>query len=123
MFELTVERQFSAAHCLKDHPGPCARLHGHNYRVRASFRGSKLDASGLLVDFALLKQRCDEALEPLDHQYLNDLPEFADANPSAETLAVYLYEEFGRLTADLPVEVAAVTIYESETAAVTYRED
>ena len=123
MFELTVERQFSAAHCLKDHPGPCARLHGHNYRVRASFRGSQLGPTGILVDFALLKGRCDEALEPLDHQYLNDLPEFAAENPTAEALAVYLHGEFARLTADLPVEVAAVTVYESETAAVTYRED
>ena len=33
MYELTVQLEFSAAHHLRDYPGKCGRLHGHNYRV------------------------------------------------------------------------------------------
>jgi 6-pyruvoyltetrahydropterin/6-carboxytetrahydropterin synthase len=123
MFELTVERQFAAAHSLKDYPGACARLHGHNYRVVAHFRGAELDASGFLADFATLKGLLDEVLEPLDHRCLNDLPAFAESNPTSEVVVVYLYRELQARAAELPVEVAAVTVYESDTSAVTYRED
>jgi 6-pyruvoyltetrahydropterin/6-carboxytetrahydropterin synthase len=122
MFELTVERQFAAAHYLTGYAGPCARLHGHNYRVLVSFRGETLDEAGFLVDFAALKRMCEEALEPLDHQCLNDLGAFAERNPTAEVLAQYLYGELARRSTDLPVQVSAVTVYESDTAAVTYRE-
>jgi 6-pyruvoyltetrahydropterin/6-carboxytetrahydropterin synthase len=123
MFELTVERTFSAAHYLEHYSGPCARLHGHNYRVLATFRGEKLDAANFVVDFSALKSLCDQALAPLDHRCLNELPAFSRQNPTAEGLALYLYRELQRLAADRPVEVAAVTVYESDNAAVTYREE
>lgn len=123
MFELTIERSFAAAHKLENYAGPCARLHGHNYRVLVTFHGETLDEQGFLVDFAQLKTLTDGVLEDLDHQYLNDHPAFAGRNPTAEALAHYL---FGRLRAaarDLPATVGAVTVYESPTSAVTYRED
>jgi len=122
MFELTVERQFAAAHYLRGYAGPCARLHGHNYRVRVSFQGEALDEGGFLLDFAVLKRLCEEAVAPLDHQCLNDLGAFAERNPTAEVLAEYLYRELAQSSAGLPAQVAAVTVYESDTAAVTYRE-
>lgn len=123
MFELTVERHFAAAHSLENYPGPCARLHGHNYRVIVSFRGHKLDANGFLVDFAALKEICATAVEPLDHQYLNKLPAFEGRNPTAEHLAEYLYQQVQKAAAQLPVQVSSITVYESDTSAVTYRED
>ncbi|NLO74745.1 MAG: 6-carboxytetrahydropterin synthase QueD [candidate division WS1 bacterium] len=123
MFELTVERTFSAAHHLEDYAGPCARLHGHNYRVLATFRGEKLNVVNFVVDFSTLKQLCEQALAPLDHQCLNHLSVFSGSNPTAEALALYVYRELQRLAADQPVRVAAVTVYESDNAAVTYRED
>jgi 6-pyruvoyltetrahydropterin/6-carboxytetrahydropterin synthase len=123
MYELTVERHFAAAHKLEDYAGPCARLHGHNYRVLVSFRGERLDAGGFLVDFATLKTLCEGALEGLDHQYLNDLPAFAGRNPTAEALAHYLFTQLRAAAQGLPARVSAVTVYESSSAAVTYRED
>jgi 6-pyruvoyltetrahydropterin/6-carboxytetrahydropterin synthase len=123
MFELTVERQFAAAHLLRDYAGPCARLHGHNYRVVVHFAGPKLDDAGFLVDFVTLKELLDGVLAPLDHQCLNDLPAFAELNPTSEVLAEYLYRQVGARAGDLPVRVTAVTVYESDTTAVTYRED
>lgn len=123
MFELTVERQFAAAHHLRGYAGACARLHGHNYKVLASFRGESLDEAGFLLDFGVLKRLCDEVLAPLDHQCLNELAAFTESNPTAEALARYLYRELEQAAAGLPARVASVTVFESDTAAVTYRED
>ncbi len=123
MFELTVERHFAAAHNLENYPGPCARLHGHNYRVLVTFRGDTLDADGLLADFTTLKAVCDRVVDLLDHQYLNKLPAFEGRNPTTERLAEHLYQQVQEAAVQLPVQVCSVTVYESDTSAVTYRED
>ena len=123
MYELTIERHFAAAHKLENYAGPCARLHGHNYRVLVTFRGETLDAGGFVVDFTTLKAVCEGVLEELDHQYLNDLEAFAGRNPTAEAIAHYLFTRLREAAAELPARVAAVTVHESPTSAVTYRED
>jgi len=123
MFELTVERHFSAAHRLDNYSGACSRLHGHNYRVLVTFRAEVLDEAGFGEDFAALKRVCDGVLEGLDHRYLNEHPAFAGQNPTAEVISRYLYAEIARAASDLSVRLSAVTVYESETSAVTYRED
>jgi 6-pyruvoyltetrahydropterin/6-carboxytetrahydropterin synthase len=125
MFELTVEIPFSAAHQIKGHPGPCARLHGHNYRTLVTVAGSDLDDSGLLLDFGELKQLCQDVIAPLDHSYLNDLPAFADINPTAEALARHIYQVVASKLAHTEhsrLQVASVTVYESDRSFATYRE-
>jgi len=121
MYELTIEREFSAAHRMSGYPGPCARLHGHNYRVRIAVAGDQLDDRGMLIDFSELKALCDGIIEGLDHQNLNELPPFADRNPSSENLARYLYES---IRAQLPgsVQIKEVKVFESANSSVTYRE-
>ena len=114
---------FAAAHFITFNKNVCERIHGHNYRVLATFRGEKLNVVNFVVDFSTLKQLCEQALAPLDHQCLNHLSVFSGSNPTAEALALYVYRELQRLAADQPVRVAAVTVYESDNAAVTYRED
>jgi len=70
--------KFSAAHVLAGHP-KCGRLHGHNYHVGATFTGD-VDAAGMVLDFAVLKQALQDAIEPLDHRLL--LPALAfDGKP------------------------------------------
>lgn len=125
MFELTVDIPFSAAHKIEGHPGPCARLHGHNYRVVITVAGDRLNNLGILIDFGELKQACSEVIAPLDHSFLNELPAFADTNPTAEAIARHLYQG---LTAALhpepqtAIHVARVTVYESDRSAATYQE-
>lgn len=121
MFELTVEVRFSAAHRICGHPGPCARLHGHNYRVLVAVAGDALDPQGMLVDFGELKRLCGEVVAPLDHTFLNDLPAFAGVNPTAEMLAKHIHERVAAALAALPaVRVARVTVFESDTARAAY---
>jgi 6-pyruvoyltetrahydropterin/6-carboxytetrahydropterin synthase len=125
MFELTVEVSFSAAHCIRGHPGRCAQLHGHNYRVVVTVSSERLNEQGLVVDFAELKRICQEVVDPLDHTLLNDLPAFATANPTAEALARHVYQAAAQALAAAAlaaVRLARVTVYESERAYATYWE-
>jgi 6-pyruvoyltetrahydropterin/6-carboxytetrahydropterin synthase len=71
MYEISVESSFSAAHRLKNYQGPCENLHGHNWLVRATVRSEGLNASGLGIDFKVLKERLREILAELDHRDLN----------------------------------------------------
>ena len=121
MYELTIEREFSAAHRMRGHPGVCARLHGHNYRVLLTIEGEELDEVGMLVDFAELRRVFDRILEELDHRDLNGIPPFDEINPSSEHLARYLYRRAGEALGSA-ARVVRVTVSESPTGSVTYRE-
>ena len=41
IFTVRKSLSFSAAHALRDYDGPCARTHGHNYRVEVELTGEK----------------------------------------------------------------------------------
>ena len=123
MYELTVERDFAAAHHLRGYQGRCARPHGHNYRVQVSVVGQELNQQDLLMDFGQLKATCDEVIAELDHTDLNQHPVFVDANPSTENLAQYIFTQVAARLNQSPVQVAAVSVWESDTARVTYTED
>jgi len=47
--------RFAAAHRLRDHPGKCADLHGHNYTVEIFIRAPRLNDQGMVADFTLIK--------------------------------------------------------------------
>ena len=105
MYTLIVRAQFAAAHDIPGHKGPCARLHGHTYRVEAEFTGTELDELGMLRDFFELKTALNEFLP--DHSYLNDLVSFST---TAENLSRWIFEQL--LNRGLPV--TAVTLWETD---------
>lgn len=121
MFAIKIEHSFPAGHHLRDYVGKCANPHGHNYRVIATVEGGRLNQSGLLIDFADLKKALRAICGRLDHQYLNDIPPFDVRNPSAENIAVYLYEELSAEIASDAVQVKEIELWETDTAAVVYR--
>ncbi len=123
MYELTVEIPFSAAHCIPEHPGKCARLHGHSYRALITVAGERLNEQGMLVDFGDLKRVCGEVIEPLDHTYLNEHPAFATVAPTAEAIARHIHDGVAPALAALLGErarLARVVVYESATSFATY---
>ncbi len=93
MYELAVQLEFSAAHHLRDYPGKCSRLHGHNYRVEVTVAGQQLNRHGMIIDFGQLKQICQQVIDELDHSLLNDHPFFQQNNPTAENISRYLYTQ------------------------------
>lgn len=122
MYEVTVEREFSSGHFLRNYRGKCENPHGHNYKVRVALAGPRLNAIGLLYDFKDLKAFLRRETELLDHQYLNDLEPFRELNPSAENLARFLFERLEQaLAANAEgVRVKTVTVYETDTTAAVY---
>ena len=125
MYEVTVEAGFSSGHYLRNYRGKCENPHGHNYKVRVTLAGAELDATGLLLDFKLLKHVLRPVIEQIDHQMLNDLEPFAVLNPSAENLARFFYDRTNLELADMTqgrVRVKDCTIWETDTTTATYYE-
>jgi 6-pyruvoyltetrahydropterin/6-carboxytetrahydropterin synthase len=120
VYHVRVETEFSAAHYLSHYRGKCENLHGHNYRVRLWARGEDLDEGGVLVDFAVLKDRLRRVCAELDHTSLNEHPVFA-GDPSAERIARHIFAETAKL---LPPSEAgllfAVDVYETDGSMARY---
>jgi len=119
MFTAKVIDSFSAAHSLREYQGDCERLHGHNYRVELVVCARELDAIGIVMDFRDLKQALKGVLKELDHQYLNELKPFAEANPSAENIARFVHHAVSARLKP-PAAVKEVTVWENDSCCVTY---
>jgi len=122
MYEIEIDRTFSAAHQLKGYPGPCASLHGHNYGVTAAVEAGELNAVGIALDFKLLKSALDEILKRYDHHNLSELPEFQETNPSSEVLAKNIFRELSLALNDGNVRVKSICVAESSGSRITYSE-
>jgi len=105
--KVTVSRRahFNAAHKLyrpdwtdeKNHEvfGKCANknFHGHNYELIVSLTGEIDKETGYVYDLGNLKGIIKSEVEDyLDHKNLNlDIDDFKNLNPSAENIAVLIY--------------------------------
>lgn len=122
-YTLKIITDFASAHTLRDYPGACARMHGHNWKVEVEVTASELDAIGMGVDFRVIKQAARDIAERLDHRYLNDLEPFVQINPTAENIAAYFHQELSAQLNNDSIRVNAVTLWETERACVRYAED
>ena len=105
--KVTVSRKahFNAAHKLfrpdwndarnKEVFGKCANenYHGHNYELIVSLTGEINQETGYVYDLGKLKNIIKQEVEDyLDHKNLNlDIDDFKSSNPSAENIAVLIY--------------------------------
>jgi 6-pyruvoyltetrahydropterin/6-carboxytetrahydropterin synthase len=122
MFEVTVQQTFAAGHALRNYRGKCENVHGHNYRIEVTVEGEQLDSIGLLVDFVELKRLMKDAIDYLDHRFINDLEPFDKVNPSAENIAKYFHDRItAGLSPELPVRLAQVKVWETDTSSAVYR--
>ena len=125
MYELNVEGAFEAAHQIPNYPGKCARLHGHNWVVQATVKGTKLDDLGMLVDFKTVKKELGTVLDAFDHRFLNEIAPFSDGvAPTAENLSRIIFERLAS-SGIFPEEegrafLASVTVWESSKSSITY---
>jgi 6-pyruvoyltetrahydropterin/6-carboxytetrahydropterin synthase len=119
MYELTVERTFSAAHAIMM-GGQRESVHGHDWRVTVNVAGESLDDDGLLCDFHALEAAVDAAIAPFNNRHLNEMPPFDRVNPTAEHVAKHI------ATAILPtlppgVSLCSVSVTEAPGCIATYR--
>ncbi len=122
-YTLKVSVHFAAAHQLRDYPGSCSRLHGHNWRLEVEVSASRLDEMGMVVDFRTIKQQARDVVGELDHQFLNEIPPFDKINPTAENIAAYLYRAIDQRLRTDHCRVASVTLWETDNACIRYCEE
>lgn len=120
MYTARVEEWFAAAHFLENFHGKCENLHGHNYRVRVTVKGSILDEGGMLCDFGILKSALKIVFKKIDHTNLNDLSFFSDGNPSAERIAEYIFIEMEKELNIKPAELSLVEVFETQKHVASY---
>jgi len=132
--KITVCRKehFNAAHRLynPDWPdeknervfGKCnnPNFHGHNYELIVKLTGEPDPETGYVYDLKKLSDLIrDNILEKLDHKNLNlDVEEFKSKNPTAENIAVMIYEKL-RNKIDTKFEIK-IFLYETERNFVEY---
>lgn len=132
--KVTVSRKahFNAAHRLyrKDWSfekndtifGKCnnPNFHGHNYELIVSLTGEIDKETGYVIDMKILKDIIKTEIEDaFDHKNLNvEVPEFKDLNPTAENIAVVIYNKMKpKLASHLELEI---TLFETPRNFVTY---
>lgn len=122
-YQLKVVTEFASAHTLRDYPGACSRMHGHNWKLELEVVASALDDVGMGIDFKQMKAAANEVGDRLDHRYLNELEPFNEINPTAENIAAYMYREIAAILNSDTVRVKAVTLWETDRACVRYSEE
>jgi len=122
MYEVTVSGWFAAAHQLRLPGGAVEPLHGHNWRVAVTLRGPRLNDIEVLVDFVEMRRRLDGLLAGLHDRNLNELPPFAQRNPSAENVARHIAETFA-LPLPAGVRLARVEVEEAPGCVARYLPD
>ncbi len=111
--------EFDAAHRVPKHAGKCQHLHGHRYKAEITCTADRLNAIGVVVDFADIKKIVGSWIDAnLDHNTIYDqsdelMYELASTHktlsddygvphkdwhgvpfaPTAENLAKYIYDE------------------------------
>ena len=121
MYTVTVVADFVAQHYLTvPNPGPEGDPHSHHYEFELTFRGPELNEYDYLVDIDDLDRAIDDLLTRYEDTMLNDLPEFADYNPSVERFAAVVWERVTEAVADETVESVTVTVWEDEEACAAY---
>lgn len=94
--------------------------HGHNYDLIVKVVGEVDHATGYVIDLKVLSDIIwEKALDKFDHKNLNlDTEEFRDLNPSAENIAVVIYNLI-RPHIDAEKEIK-ITLYETPRNFVEY---
>ena len=113
MYEIYVATQFEAAHRLVGDFGPATRTHGHTYRMEVIVRGEHLADDDTLYDIGELRPPVEDLAASLHYRDLNEVPDFAGVNTTAEAVADYCWEELAPLLRGRSLASLTVRIWES----------
>ncbi len=95
-------------------------FHGHNYELIVKVTGAPDPETGFVIDLKILSELIEEnVLSRFDHKNLNlDIEEFSSVNPTAENIAIVIYETLRqKLNPALELQVR---LYETERNFVEY---
>jgi 6-pyruvoyltetrahydropterin/6-carboxytetrahydropterin synthase len=120
LYTLKSVISFDSAHQLLGYDGPCARVHGHTYKLEVEIQGKQLDHLGMVIDCYDVKKHLKPIVDQIDHYHLNDLPQFQNVNPTAENIAAWIYDQISEKLNSETIRVKAVTLWETERFSVRY---
>jgi len=126
------KEHFNAAHRLyrkdwsdeknKEVFGLCSNplYHGHNYYLEVKISGEVDPETGYVIDLKIVKDIIQkEVIQKFDHKNLNeDTQEFHDLNPTAENIAIVIYDKL-RKNLDSKFDIK-VRLSETEKNVVEY---
>ena len=131
--ELVTTYVFEAAHRIVGHPGKCAWLHGHTYRLEVTVSSPTLNPLGMVMDFDDLRDAVGKAvLDRWDHATLlaagdplgpaiaavqHEAPDRIVLFPGPPTAEVLTREAWGRIERHLPAGIALERVAIRETPA------
>ena len=95
-------------------------FHGHNYEIIVKVTGIPNQETGFVLDTKWLSELVQkEVIKRFDHKNLNlDIPEFKNINPTAENIAIVIYDLLQpKLDETLDLKVI---LYETERNFVEY---
>jgi len=139
-----LEKKFTLpiGHRLSKHKGLCKNMHGHNFTIIVTFKGSKLDKNDMLMDFSVCKEFCyNFLLNDFDHCYLCNSKDvktvdeemkvisFDSKDPTAEVIAEFLYKKLETLLKkkmkknNNKLQVHSVKVFENENNAIIFTGD
>lgn len=132
MFRVTREIDFCYGHRLLNYEGKCKHLHGHNGKAIITVEANGLDARGMVLDFAEIKQVVALWIdENLDHRMilckddpvvpvLQEMGEplyLLDENPTAENIAKVIYDK----TRDAGFPIVEARLWETPKCFASYQ--
>jgi 6-pyruvoyltetrahydropterin/6-carboxytetrahydropterin synthase len=120
MFTITVESTFSATHHLRLPGGEIEPIHGHDWKVMATFGREGLDDAGMVVDFHQAQAVLQGVVDELHLTDLHACPGLAGLNPTAEVLAKYVHD---RLAGAGFASIRSVSVTEAPGCAATFSVD
>jgi 6-pyruvoyltetrahydropterin/6-carboxytetrahydropterin synthase len=117
-FEISTIRVFSASHQLRLLDATLEPLHGHNWKVKVTVGSLELDEMGVVMDFHELEKLVNRVIDGMHNRHLNDLPMFAELNPSAEGVALRIANA---VTLPRGLSLLSVEVWETEENSAIYR--
>lgn len=110
-FLLTVSSFFDAAHSIRLSGSICERLHGHRWKLEATFSGT-LGNDGVVRDFLEIEKEIKErVISKLDHSNLNEIFD----QPTTERICRWVWSNLA------PLNVVEIRIWETPEFSVIYR--
>lgn len=113
--EISRDFAFEASHVLPNHPGKCANLHGHSWKLIVAVEGEINKDTGMVMDYAELKRLVQPIVDDLDHSHLGAwktskvivlntgtktvswLPKEVEWNPTSENLLLAIAKEINKV--------------------------
>jgi len=121
MYSVAVKRNFIAQHYLIGGDwGAENQKHSHHYQLELQLSGRELDRHGYMVDIVDIEAHLDAVVDFYRDRTLNDLPGFADLNPSIERFAQILCQELSNRIKAANVLKIQVKLWENQIAWAAY---